>query len=96
MALKNPKIKYDVVRGTERFSRRGEVSGYVTDRNKLMDLLAHPWGPDAKIENLRQVDDAGKDLPEQPAELQPAQPAPKLPEEPKVEEAPAAPQSVNP
>jgi len=81
MALKNPRIKYTVtVPGEKPFERVADVTGYVSNRNKLIVLLKHPWGDEntVQITNLRQVDDKGRDLAEQPDELkeQPASPAP--------------------
>jgi len=72
MALKNPRIKYTVtVPGQKPFERVADVTGYVSNRDKLLKLLKHPWGDEdtVQITNLRQVDEKNKDLPEQPDEL---------------------------
>lgn len=85
MALKNPRIKHTVtIAGQKPFERVADVTGYVSNRDKLITLLKHPWGEDdtVKITNLRQVDAiTNKDLPEQPDELKEAveSSAPELP-----------------
>lgn len=80
MALKHPRLRYDLTipkgapdAGTH--SRTADVSGYISDRAKLIVLLLHPWPDGTTISNLRQIGNDGKDLAEQPAELKEPAPA---------------------
>jgi hypothetical protein len=83
MALKNPRLKFTISPPApgKPFDRIGQVSGYISSREKLEKLLLHPWPEGSKISNLRAVDAAGKDIAEQPEELieQVAKPAPTAP-----------------
>jgi hypothetical protein len=79
MALKHPRLRFDLTLpdGGGTHNRTAEVSGYISDRAKLIELLLHPWPDGTKVTNLRQIGKDGKDLAVQPDELK--EPAPVAP-----------------
>lgn len=64
---KDLRIRYDFVtpRG-KRIDVTGSVTGYLYNKQWLLDQLLAAEPPGTKIENLRAVDAAGRPLPEQP------------------------------
>lgn len=88
MALKNPRLKFTISPPApgKPFDRIGQVSGYISSREKLEKLLLHPWPEGSKITNLVVIDKDDKPLAQQPEELK-AEVAP-------ASQVPAAPAST--